>query len=110
MVVSGELGAYLRSEFLAHGSLLIATVDRNGTKSHCLGVLQSQRSESTSGADNGDSLAGTGSRLLQSLVDGDTGTEDRSDSIKGNFLGKLRRMTGLGDGILLERTIDGVAG
>jgi len=72
--------------------------------------LLRQRSETAASADDGDGLAGSGAGFLQALVHGDTGAEDGCDTIERNLLVETRDVGGFGDGVLLEGSIDGVAG
>ena len=55
-------------------------------------------------------MSGLGSRLFQSLVDRDTGAEDGGNFVKGNSLGDMCNVSGRGDGVLLEGSVDRVAG
>lgn len=103
-------GKYLSTQALTHLALLLATVDGHRAQSHSLGILQSQRTETTTGADDGDGLAGAGARLLQALVDGQAGAQDGGDGVEGHVLGDLGGEGGLADGVLLEGAVDGVAG
>lgn len=107
----GKVDERVRAKLLcAHLLLVVTSVDGNGPQSHGLSVLLGEGSESTSGTDDGDGLAWTGSRLLQSLVDGDTGAENWSDGIEGNVLVQTSDVGGFGDAVLLERAVDCVAG
>jgi hypothetical protein len=53
-------------------------------------------------------LAGASSRLLQSLVDGDTSAENGGNLLEITLLGDTGNVSSLSDTVLLEGTIDGV--
>lgn len=106
----GEVDEGLGTELLAKSSLLITTVNGNGVQAHGLGVLEGNGTETTTGTDDGDSLAGAGTGLLETLVDGDTGAENGGDGLKVALLGDASDVDGLGNGVLLERAVDGVSG
>jgi len=71
--------------------------------------LLSKRSEPTTAANNADGLARSGTRLLQALVDGDTGAENWGDGRKVDVLGDAGCVCCLGDGVLLEGAINRVS-
>ena len=96
------------TELGAHVALLVAAVDGNGVQTHGLGVLDGEGAETTTGTDNGDVLAGLGTGLLKSLVDGDTGAENGRDGLEIALLGDAGNVGSLGDGVLLEGTVDSV--
>ena len=48
------------AELLDHGFFLVARVDADDLEAHGLGVLASERTETSSGTDDCDRLAGTG--------------------------------------------------
>lgn len=79
-------------------------------QTHRLGVLLGERAQPATGTDDGDRLAGSGTGLLQSLVDGDAGAEDRGDAVEGDALGDVGDVSCRGDAVLLEGAVDGVAG
>jgi len=54
-------------------------------------------------------LAGLNARLLQSLVDRDTGTEDRRNGSEVALLGDASNMGRFGDAVLLESAVDSVS-
>ena len=51
-----------------------------------------------------------GTRFLQTLVNSDTGTQNRCDGVECALLGDASDMCGFGNAVLLEGTIHGVAG
>lgn len=107
----GEVDEGLRAQLLqAHLLLLIAGIDGDHSQTHSLGVLLGKGTETTTGTDNGDGLAGTSTRLLQTLVDGDTCAENRSDGSEIAVLWYPSNMSGLGNAVLLEGSVNGVAG
>ena len=69
-----------------------------------------ERTKSATSSDDSDSLARLGSRLLQALVDGDTGAQYWSDGVEGDVLVKASYVSCLGDAVLLEGSVNGVAG
>jgi len=100
----------LTTELLGdHLLLFVTSVNTDDTAAHSLSVLASERSETTTSTDNGDPLAGLDTGLLQTLVDGDTGTEDRCNSIKGALLGDAGNVSSLSNAVLLEGAVDCVA-
>jgi hypothetical protein len=59
VLASGEIDEGVRTQLLqAHLLLLVARVDGDYVQTHGFGVLLGKRSETTTGTDNGDSLAG----------------------------------------------------
>jgi hypothetical protein len=93
-----------------HLLLLITSVDTDDTAAHCLGVLTSNRTETTTSTDNSDPLARLDFRLLQALVDGDTGAKDRCNGGEVAFLRDAGNVSSLSNAVLLEGTIDCVPG
>lgn len=89
-----------------HLLLLVASVDANDTAAHCLGVLASKRSETTTGTDDSDPLTGLDVGFLHTFVDGDTGAENGSDGGKIALLGDAGNVSGLCNAVLLEGTVD----
>jgi hypothetical protein len=61
-----------------------------------------ERSETTSGTDDGNSLARACPRFLEALVNGDTSAEDRSYSIERNVFVQTSDVGSLGNAVLLE--------
>ena len=106
----GEIDKCLSTELLASLFLRLTAIDSNGMETHGLGVLKRHVTETATGTNNGDSLAGAGMGLLQTLVHGDTGTEHGRNGLERNLLGNAGDMSGLGNGILLEAAVDGVTG
>ena len=94
----------------AHFLLLITGVDADNAQAHGLCVLAGEGAETSTGANDGDGLAWSGARLLESLVDGDTGAQDGRDGGEVALLGDAGDVGGLGDGVLLEGAVDSVAG
>lgn len=94
----------------AHFLLLVARVDADDVETHGLCVLAGEGAETSTGADDGDGLAGAGARLLESLVDGDAGAQDGGDGGKVALFGDAGDVGGLGDAVLLKGAVDGVAG
>ena len=76
----GKVDESIGAKILAELPLLRTGVNANGTETHGLGVLLSERAQSTTGTDDGDGLTWLGTRLLQALVDGDTGAWNSSIS------------------------------
>lgn len=74
VVALHEIDESIGTEVFTKLLLVITSVNADGTETHGLGVLLSERSESTTSTDNGDGLTWLSTRLLQPLVDGDTGT------------------------------------
>lgn len=105
----GEVDESSGAHALAHGLLLIAGIDGDGVNTHSLSVLQGKGAETTTGTNDGNGLTGAHTRLLDTLVDGDTGAEDGSDGGKIAALGYPCNVGGLSDGVLLEGTVDRVA-
>jgi hypothetical protein len=111
VLAGGKVDERTSTELLhAHLLLLVSRVDSDDLQAHCLCVLLGKGSESTASADNSDSLARLGSRLLQSLVDGDTGAQNWGDGIEGDVLVKASDVSCLGDAVLLEGSVDSVSG
>src|SRR4051812_991907 len=100
---------YLSTELLAHTSLLISTINSNNAQSHSLGILLSQRAKTTPSTNNSNSLARLRTRLLKSLVNSNTGTENWCNSIKGDLLWQLGHMRRLTNSILLEGTVNRIS-
>lgn len=69
-----------------HLPLLIASIDSDTPQSHGLGVLLRQTSQSTTSADDGDSVTWPGAGFLQTFVDGDAGAEDGRHGVEGDVL------------------------
>lgn len=105
----GEVDESLGSERLAESLLLLTTIDGNGVEAHGLAVLESDGTETTTGTDNGDVLAGADTGLLETLVDGDTGAENGGDGLEVKLLGDAGNVGSGGEGVLLEGTVDGVS-
>lgn len=77
----GEVDERLGTERHAHLLLLLTTINGNGVDTHSLGVLDSNGTETTTGTDDSKRLAGLDARLLDTLVDGDTGAENGGDGL-----------------------------
>lgn len=92
-----------------HLLLLVTSVNTDDTAAHSLSVLASERSETTTSTDNGDPLAGLDTGLLQTLVDGNTGAENRCNGIKSTLLGDASNVSSLSNAVLLEGAVDCVA-
>lgn len=106
----GKVDECLTTELSSdHLLLLVTSVDTNDTAAHSLSVLASKRSETTTSTDDSDPLTGLDARLLQALVDGDTGAENRRNGIKSALLGDAGNVSSLSNAVLLEGTIDCVA-
>jgi hypothetical protein len=90
-------------------ALLLAAVDGDGVDAHGLAVLQGHVAQATAGTGDGDPLPGADAGLLDALVDGYTRAQDGGDSLEAYALGDAGHVGGLGDGVLLEGTVDGVA-
>ena len=89
-------------------ALLVTAVNGNDVQAHSLGVLDGHVAETATSTDDGDELAGAGARLLEALVDSDTGAQDGGDTLQRHFLGDARNAVGVGDAVLLERAVDSV--
>jgi hypothetical protein len=97
----------LTTELLGnHLLLLVTSVDTDDTAAHGLSVLASERSETTTGTDDGDPLARLDTGLLQTLVDGDTSAENRCNSIKSALFGDAGNVGSLSNAVLLESAVD----
>lgn len=103
-----EVDKVLCAECAAHLGLFVARVDGEGAETHGFGVLDGERSETTSGTDDGDPLTGLCAGFFESLVHGDTGAEDGCDGVEGEILGYAGNMGGLTDAVFLEGAVDGV--
>lgn len=90
-------------------ALVVAGVDADDAQAHGACVLARERAQAAAGAGNDDGLAGLGARLLEALVDGDAGAEDGRDLLEVALLGDAGDVGGLGDAVLLEAAVDGVA-
>lgn len=93
-----------------HLLLLLASIDGNDPQAHSFCVLLGKGSKTATGSDNRNSLTRTGTRFLETLVNGDTGAQYGCNCVEGNVLVKASDMCCLGDGVLLESAVDGVAG
>lgn len=91
-------------------SYVIAVVRNHTVYSHGDGILHGQVSETTPSTGDGDIVADIDIGVLECLVGGDTGAQER---------GSTRRVQGLGDGsdvvdegadVLREGTVGGIAG
>jgi hypothetical protein len=105
-----EVDKGFAAELLHHLLLVVACVDANHAAAHCLGVLAREGSETAAGADNGDELTGLDARLLQALVDGDTGAEDGGNGGEVALLGDAGNVGCFGNAVLLEGAVDCVSG
>ena len=94
----------------AHLLLLGAGVDGDDVQAHGFSVLLGERSEAAAGTDDGDGLAGFGAGLFQALVNCDAGAEDGGDCVEGDVFVEAGDVGSFGDAVLLEGTVDGVAG
>jgi hypothetical protein len=111
ILARGKVDESLGTElFGTHLLLLVTCVDGNGAKTHGLCVLASQGTETTSSTDDGDVLTRLSTGLLKTLVDGDTGTENWGNRGQVAPLGDACYVSGLSNAVLLEGTVDGVAG
>ena len=54
-------------------------------------------------------MAGLDTRLFQTLVDGDSGAEDRRNGSQVTFLGDAGNVSSFGNAVLLEGTVDRVS-
>lgn len=105
-----EVDECLRAELLAHLLLLLTSVNGNCSQTHRLRILQSKGAETATSTNDSDCLTWANTRLLQALVDGDTCAENRGDCSKIHVLREAGDVCSLGDGILLEGAVYGVAG
>jgi hypothetical protein len=69
-----------------------------------------KRAQPATGPNDGDCLTWSGPRLFQSFVDGDAGAEDWGDLIERDTFGDVGHVPCGGNAVLLEGTVDGVAG
>jgi hypothetical protein len=106
----GKVDISSSSELLGELSLLLTTIDGNGVDTHGLAVLDSDGTETTTSTDDGNGLTGLDTGLLKTLVDGDTGAENGGDGLEVALLRNASNVDSLGNGVLLERSIDGVTG
>lgn len=72
-----EVDECVRAQLLAHLLLVVTGVNGDRADTHGLAVLLSERTETTTGTDDGDCLSRASTGLLDTLVDGNTGAEDR---------------------------------
>lgn len=93
-----------------HLFLGVAGINGDCAYPHGICVLYGERSETTTSTDNGCPLAGPDTRLLQALVDGDTGAKNGRNSIERQVLGNASDMCGFGNAVLLECAVDGIPG
>lgn len=105
--VNKGLGAKLLGNHLL---LLVTSIDTKDTAAHCLCILASERSETTTGTNNSHPLTGLDARLLQALVNSDSGAENRSDGSKIALLGNAGNVSGLSNAVFLEGTVNCIAG
>lgn len=98
-----------RTKFVDHLLLLVTTVNGNDSKTHCFCVLAGKGTKTSTSANNSDVLPWASSRFLQSFVDCNTCTENWSNGVKLYVFGYSCNMGGLGNTVLLESSIDGVA-
>ena len=111
VLASGEIDESCRTQLLqAHLLLLVARVDGDHVQAHGFGILLGEGSEAATSTNDGDGLARLSTRLLQALVDGDTGAENGGDGSEVTLLGDAGNVGSLSDTVLLEGAIDGVAG
>lgn len=106
----GEVDEGGGAHALAHDLLVVTSINRDGVDTHSLCVLQGKGTETTTGTDNGDGLTSAHASLLETLVDGDTGAQDGGNGGEIAALGYPCNVGSLGDGVLLEGTVDRVAG
>ena len=102
---SSKVNKGLTTELLDKLSLGITSINTNDTETHGLGVLNSKRTETTTGTGNGNPLTRASIGNLQGLVDSDTSTENGGDLGQISALGDLSGVDGLGSGVLLEGTV-----
>lgn len=98
-----------RAQLGAGLALVVTTVDGDGVDAHGLAVLQRHVAETATGTSNGDPLACAHARLLDALVDSDTGAQHGRDGLEVDAVRDAGNVSGLGHGILLEGAVDGVA-
>jgi len=72
--------------------------------------LLGKRSKSATSSNDSNSLTRLGSRLLQTLVNGDTSAQHWGDGIEGDVLVKASDVGCLGDAVLLEGSVNSVSG
>lgn len=105
-----EVNKCMRAELFAHLLLLLTAVDGDCPQTHGLRVLLSKRTETAASTNDGDCLTWANTGFFQAFVDGDTCAKNWGDCSKVHVLCEASDVRGLGDGILLERAIYGVAG
>mmetsp|Transcript_76980 Transcript_76980/g.168267 ORF Transcript_76980/g.168267 Transcript_76980/m.168267 type:complete len:407 (+) Transcript_76980:307-1527(+) len=90
-----------------HGVLLLvlSKVDSADLQAHGLGVLASDVAETTAGTHDGDPLSCFCLRLLQSLVGGDTGTEDGCCLNERQAIRDLAHIGGLSQGVFRKAAL-----
>jgi hypothetical protein len=71
--------------------------------------LTSERTKTTSCTDNGSELARLDTRLFQTLVNSNTGAENRGNSSEVTLLGNAGNVGSFGDAVLLEGAIDSIS-
>lgn len=71
--------------------------------------MTGERTKTTSGTDNGSELARLDTRLFQTLVNSNSGAENRSNCSKITFLGNAGNVGSFGDAVLLEGAVDSVS-
>lgn len=110
VLACGEVAERGSTQLFAHFFLFLSGINGNHPQSHRFCVLTCQGTQSTSSANDSDSLARPGTRLLQAFVDCDACTEDGSNFIEWYLFGDPSYVGGFSDGVLLECTVNGVAG
>lgn len=110
VLAAHKIDVVLSTKLGGHSFLLLTTINGNDFETHRLRVLASERPKSTSSADNCNCLTRSCSRLLQSLVDSNTGAENGCNGFEIALLGNTGNVCGLGDAVLLECSVDCVAG
>ena len=106
---SGKVHEMICAKLLCHLLLLISAIDGYDPQSHGFGKLTSQRAKTAASADDGDILARTGTRLLETFIDGDARAKHRSDSVQRNVFWDAGDVGSFADSVLLERAINCIA-
>ncbi|KAH3663695.1 hypothetical protein OGAPHI_005096 [Ogataea philodendri] len=108
VLLLGEVDEELSTKRLDEVTLLFTTVNTKDSQTHGNSVLNSKGTQSTSSTRDSNNLTWTQVSSLQSLVDSDTSTENRSNSSEISSRWQLCGLDSISSSVLLERTIVGV--
>ncbi len=104
LCIKGEVG----SELLSQGELRVVDVDSADQQAHRLRVLDGKMPQTTAAGD-GKPLAGLRLGLLDAFVGGNSGTDQRSRFHRGQPLGDVGYIVRVGEDVLGEAAILGIA-